>query len=38
MDVWEHAYMVDFKATERAKYIDAFMANVNWETVSKRFG
>jgi superoxide dismutase, Fe-Mn family len=38
MDVWEHAYTVDFKATERAKYIDAFMTNVNWDTVSKRFG
>jgi superoxide dismutase, Fe-Mn family len=38
MDVWEHAYTVDFKATERAKYIDAFMANVNWDTVAKRFG
>jgi superoxide dismutase, Fe-Mn family len=38
MDVWEHAYTVDFKATERAKYIDAFMSNVNWDTVSKRFG
>jgi superoxide dismutase, Fe-Mn family len=37
MDVWEHAYTVDFKATERAKYIEAFMANVNWDTVAKRF-
>ena len=30
MDVWEHAFMVDYKVTERAKYIEAFMANVNW--------
>ncbi len=37
MDVWEHAYTVDFKATERAKYIDAFMQNVNWDLVAKRF-
>jgi superoxide dismutase, Fe-Mn family len=37
MDVWEHAYTVDFKATERAKYIDAFMANVNWDMVAKRY-
>lgn len=37
MDVWEHAYTVDYKATERAKYIDAFMSNVNWDVVSKRF-
>ena len=37
MDVWEHAFMVDYKATERARYIDAFFANVDWETVSERF-
>ena len=37
MDVWEHAYTVDFKATERAKYIEAFMGNVNWDMVAKRF-
>jgi superoxide dismutase, Fe-Mn family len=37
MDVWEHAYTVDFKATERAKYIEAFMGNVNWDTAVKRF-
>ena len=36
MDVWEHAYTVDFKATERAKYIDAFMGNVQWDVVNNR--
>ena len=35
---WEHAYTVDFKATERAKYIDAFMGNVYLDSVAKRFG
>ncbi len=36
MDVWEHAYMVDHKAGERGKYIEAFMSNINWEVVVKR--
>jgi Fe-Mn family superoxide dismutase len=38
MDGWEHAFMRDFQATERAKYVDAFFKNVNWEAVDKRVG
>ncbi len=37
MDVWEHAYMVDYQATQRLDYIDAFMKNINWGIVNKRF-
>ena len=36
MDGWEHAFMRDYLATERAKYVDAFFKNVNWEAVDKR--
>jgi Fe-Mn family superoxide dismutase len=36
MDVWEHAFMVDYKATERAKYIDAFFSNIDWSVVEHR--
>ena len=36
MDVWEHAFMRDYKATERAKYVDAFFKNVDWSTVDQR--
>jgi len=36
MDVWEHAYMVDYKATERAKGIEAFVANIDWKAVEAR--
>jgi Fe-Mn family superoxide dismutase len=36
MDVWEHAYMLDFKASERGKYIEAFFENVNWEVCESR--
>lgn len=38
MDVWEHAYCVDWKPTERPKYIDVFCDNVNWSVVQDRFG
>jgi Fe-Mn family superoxide dismutase len=36
MDGWEHAFMRDYLATERAKYLDAFLKNVSWEAVDKR--
>lgn len=36
LDGWEHAFMRDYLATERAKYVDAFFKNVDWETVEKR--
>lgn len=37
MDVWEHAFMRDYKATERAKYIEAFFRNIDWRMVDRRF-
>jgi superoxide dismutase, Fe-Mn family len=37
MDVWEHAYMVDHGAGGRKDYIEAFMENVNWDAVERRF-
>ena len=36
MDVWEHAFMRDYKATERAKYVEAFFRNVDWPAVERR--
>jgi Fe-Mn family superoxide dismutase len=36
MDVWEHAFMRDYKATEKKKYIEAFFRNVDWATVERR--
>jgi Fe-Mn family superoxide dismutase len=35
LDMYEHAYHMDYGAAA-AKYIDAFMLNVNWEEVSRR--
>lgn len=35
MDVWEHAYMVDYNI-DRGSYIDAFVKNIDWNTVAGR--
>ncbi len=37
MDVWEHAFLLDYGAVGKAKYIDAFIANLNWDVIAQRF-
>jgi Fe-Mn family superoxide dismutase len=37
MDVWEHAFLLDYKPADRPKYIEAFMSNVDWDAVDARF-
>ena len=37
LDVWEHAFLLDHGATGKAKYIDAFFANLNWSVIEERF-
>jgi Fe-Mn family superoxide dismutase len=36
MDAWEHAFILDYKPSERAKYIEAFFANIDWGAVESR--
>ncbi|MEK7649229.1 MAG: Fe-Mn family superoxide dismutase [Patescibacteria group bacterium] len=36
MDVFEHAYMLDY-GLKRADYIEAFFNAIDWDVVSKRF-
>ena len=36
VDVWEHAFLLDYKPAERGKYIDAVFANVDWQAVEAR--
>jgi len=36
MDVWEHAFLLDYKPSDRPKYIEAFLANVDWDSVDAR--
>jgi Fe-Mn family superoxide dismutase len=37
LDMYEHAYHIDFGANARA-YIDAFMRNIDWKAVEARHG
>jgi Fe-Mn family superoxide dismutase len=36
MDVWEHAFILDYKPAERGKYIEAFFSNIDWSAVEER--
>ena len=36
LDMWEHAFMVDYLPSEKANYVDTFLKNTNWEVVEKR--
>lgn len=36
VDLWEHAYMVDYKPAEKKTYVEAFLDNVNWTVVEDR--
>lgn len=36
MDVWEHAFVVDYTPSGRSKYIEAFFSNINWDVLNKR--
>jgi Fe-Mn family superoxide dismutase len=37
VDVWEHAYVKDYGATARAKYVDAIRPLIDWGVVEKRY-
>jgi Fe-Mn family superoxide dismutase len=36
LDVFEHAFMVDYKPADRRKYIDAFFDNLDWNEIERR--
>ena len=36
VDVWEHAYYIDYR-NSRPNYLEAFWKLVNWEFVNKKF-
>jgi Fe-Mn family superoxide dismutase len=36
MDVWEHAFILDYAPAERPKYIEAFFANIDWAACEER--
>ncbi len=37
LDVWEHTYILDYGASGKAKYVDAFFKNINWSVAEERF-
>jgi Fe-Mn family superoxide dismutase len=36
MDAWEHAFVPDYKPTERGKYVEAYLQNIDWGKVESR--
>jgi Fe-Mn family superoxide dismutase len=36
LDMWEHSYMRDYNAKDKAQYVEAFFNNLNWDVVSGR--
>lgn len=36
MDVWEHAFTVDYAPTAKGSYIDAFFKNIDWAAAESR--
>jgi superoxide dismutase, Fe-Mn family len=36
MDVWEHAFILDYAPAQRPKYIEAFLANTDWAVLDRR--
>jgi Fe-Mn family superoxide dismutase len=36
LDMYEHSYHMDY-GTAAAKYLDAFMANLDWEVAEERY-
>lgn len=37
IDVWEHAFLLDYGAQGKGKYLDAFFKNLNWGVIEARF-
>jgi len=36
MDVWEHAFLLDYAPADRPKYIEAFFSNIDWQECERR--
>jgi Fe-Mn family superoxide dismutase len=37
IDMWEHAFMVDYLPGEKGKYLESYLENLNWEVVENWF-
>jgi len=36
LDVWEHAFLLDYKPADRPRYIEAFFSNIDWAACEQR--
>ncbi len=37
LDMWEHAFLIDYSPAEKKKYITAFFGNLNWNVIEKNY-
>jgi Fe-Mn family superoxide dismutase len=37
LDMWEHAFMIDYVPADKKSYVEAFLDNLNWRVVEERF-
>jgi len=37
LDMWEHAYYLDYIPADKKKYVEAFFANLNWNKIEENF-
>lgn len=37
IDMWEHAFMIDYLPSQKKDYISAFFENMNWEVAEENF-
>jgi len=37
LDVWEHAFLLDYLPSERGQYIEAYFNNLRWSALEERF-
>lgn len=37
LDLWEHAFYLDYITSDKSKYVDAFFANLNWSVAEHLF-
>ncbi len=37
MDMWEHAYLLDYLPAQKGDYIQTFTQNLNWAVINNRF-
>jgi Fe-Mn family superoxide dismutase len=36
MDLWEHAWLRDYKPADKQKYVEAFIGNIDWDACERR--